>query len=74
MVTWAIHLEAVSDMSTNAFLNCLRRFIASRGTPRHVVSDNAMTFRLASEVTEKVWKDATKSDEVQTYCANNGIK
>ena len=43
----AIHLEIVSDMTTTAFLFCLRRCIATRGTPSEIVSDNAMQFKLA---------------------------
>ena len=32
-------------MSSNAFLNSLRRFIASRGTPSLIVSDNGTSFK-----------------------------
>ena len=46
-VTRAIHLEIVSDKTTTAFLFCLRRFIATRGTPYEIVSDYAMQFKLA---------------------------
>ena len=29
----AVHLEAVCDLTTDAFVACLRRFVAHRGNP-----------------------------------------
>lgn len=43
-VTKAIHLEVVSDLTTAAFLNCLRRFIGRRGCPVKIYCDNATNF------------------------------
>ncbi|MCG7879158.1 MAG: reverse transcriptase domain-containing protein [Candidatus Thiodiazotropha endolucinida] len=74
MVTRAVHIEMVADMSTNAFLNCFRRFIASRGTPNEIVCDNAMHFKLASETTELIWRDIIRCDEVQSYSSSQRIK
>ena len=38
--TQAIHLEVLSNMETDAFINGLVRFVARRGHPSHVWSDN----------------------------------
>lgn len=43
--TRAIHLEAVSSLSTDAFLAALRRFIGRRGAPQKICSDNATNFK-----------------------------
>ncbi len=45
---WAIHLEVVRNMSMEALL---REFIATRGKPEKMISDNGPPFVLA----EKVW-------------------
>ncbi|XP_011884071.1 PREDICTED: uncharacterized protein LOC105571211 [Vollenhovia emeryi] len=44
IVTKAVHLELATDMSTDAFLNCLRRFIARRGKCKHIYCDNGTNF------------------------------
>ena len=49
-VTRAIHLEMVLNMTTDAFFNCFRHFIACRGTPKQVICDNASHFKLACDV------------------------
>ncbi|KAK6762758.1 hypothetical protein RB195_023461 [Necator americanus] len=49
-VTRMIHLELVLSMSTEDFLNALRRFIARRGVPTTITSDNAPTFLLSAEI------------------------
>ena len=40
----AVHLELVSDLSTEAFIACLRRFIARRGKPSLIWSDHGSNF------------------------------
>ena len=47
----AVHLELVSNLSAQAFVNGLRRFIARRGAPHLIISDKAKTFQ-ASETKE----------------------
>lgn len=42
--TKAIHLELVSDLTTEAFLASLRRFVSRRGKPAQVYSDNGSNF------------------------------
>jgi len=42
--TKAIHLEPISDLTTEKFLAALVRFVARRGCPQRVYSDNRKTF------------------------------
>ncbi|XP_018399183.1 PREDICTED: uncharacterized protein LOC108776926 [Cyphomyrmex costatus] len=44
MATKAIHIELAVDLSTKAFLNVFKRFIARRGCPLEVFSDNGLNF------------------------------
>ena len=42
--TKAMHLELVSDLTADSFLNALKRFIARRGIIKNIHSDNATNF------------------------------
>lgn len=44
MTIKAIHLEIVSDLTTDGFIAALRRFVARRGLPRNIYSDNGTNF------------------------------
>lgn len=48
-----IHLELVDDLSTEEFLLALARFMARRGCPDTITSDNAATFKLTSEILKR---------------------
>lgn len=74
LVTRAVHLELVSDMSTEEFLMCLRRFIAQRGTPVEITSDNAKQFKAASSILDQLWQSLLHNDDVQSYVANLNIR
>ena len=41
----AVHLDLVADLSTDAFMASLRRFVALYGAPSDVHSDNGSNFR-----------------------------
>lgn len=49
MVTKAIHLEAVSDLTTNSFLAAFRRFVSRRGACTDIYSDCGTNFVGASK-------------------------
>ncbi|KAJ0169222.1 hypothetical protein K1T71_015282 [Dendrolimus kikuchii] len=40
----AVHLEVATDLTTEAFIACLNRFVARRGMPQTVYSDNGTNF------------------------------
>ena len=48
-VVRAIHLDLVSDQTTPAFLRSFRRFVARRGVPHQIVSDNGKMFKAAAK-------------------------
>lgn len=68
----AIHLELVTDMTAQSFLSALRRFIARRGKPNTIFSDNALQFKLTKKVLEEA--EHTRIDKaVKNHCNNSGI-
>uniref|UniRef100_A0A915DRJ6 Integrase catalytic domain-containing protein n=1 Tax=Ditylenchus dipsaci TaxID=166011 RepID=A0A915DRJ6_9BILA len=74
----AIHLEIVSDLSADKFLNAFKRFIARRGTPQRLLSDNATCFKLSKKVVTEMWDlkwaSVLSSPEVLSYCAEHQIE
>ncbi|XP_059047191.1 uncharacterized protein LOC131842635 [Achroia grisella] len=52
-----IHLEGVSDLSKDAFLMTLRRFIARRGKPAEIFCDNGRNFVAAAKEINNFLKD-----------------
>jgi len=54
--TRAIHLEAVSDLTTITFLAAYKRFAGRRGVCRNLYSDNATTFQAADKELRAMFK------------------
>ena len=44
LTTRAVHIETADTLDTDSFLNCLYRFMARRGEPRLLHSDNGSNF------------------------------
>ena len=65
-VTRAVSIDVVPDLSTDAFICCLKRFCARRGLPRLFVSDNGKTFKAAL----RVIKDIINHEDVRQYLSH----
>ena len=74
LVTKAIHLELMMDMSTKMFLLGLRRFEARHGSPQEIISDNASHFKRANDTIERLWDQVVTEPDVISYSANEKIK
>ena len=74
LVTRAIHLELMSDMSTEQFLLGFRRFLSRHGKIKEIISDNASQFKLASNIIDKVWRQILTEKDVLSYAANESIR
>lgn len=58
----AVHLEVVQDCSAEAFANCFLRFVARRGTPKIMISDNGSNFKLFSKDLLDISKNSFTTD------------
>ncbi|XP_038117973.1 uncharacterized protein LOC6051048 [Culex quinquefasciatus] len=54
LVTKAVHMEVVADLSTQAFLAAFKRFVAIRGKSQLVMCDNATNFVGANRELQKL--------------------
>lgn len=68
--TRAVHIEAVTKLSTKAFLAALSRFQSRRGVVGHIYSDRGTNFVGASREM-RAWNRLINSTEHNTEVANN---
>ncbi|XP_055714187.1 uncharacterized protein LOC129808438 [Phlebotomus papatasi] len=64
MSTKAVHLEVLTSLSTKAFISAFRRFIARRGMPSHMHSDNGTNFVGASKELYQLLKEHATQQEL----------
>ena len=73
----AVHLELVSDLTSEAFIACLRRFISRRGKPTLLWSDHGTNFvgskRIVQELFEFLQKTTTNK-VIANFCSSQGIQ
>ncbi|XP_058826986.1 uncharacterized protein LOC131686971 [Topomyia yanbarensis] len=53
LTTRAVHVEVVYNLSTEAFVMSMRRFVARRGSPVEVYSDNGTNFQGANRLLQE---------------------
>lgn len=69
--TKAIHLELVGDLTSNNYLQALRRFMSRRGKPLNIYSDNGTAFVGAcNEIAEFLKRNC---DSISDSAAQDGI-
>lgn len=75
--TKAIHLELASDLTTDCYLACLKRFISRRGLPKEIYSDNASTFKGAQNQLTELYRLQSSQDhqsKVFQFSSKQGIR
>jgi hypothetical protein len=71
----AVHTELVTCLTTEAFLAASRRFIACRGKPRTIYSDNGTNFHGAAKQLYEIYcklQSPSELTKVQDFLANEG--
>lgn len=72
--TKAVHIEAVTDLTTAAFMAAFDRFTGRRGLPSNMYSDNATNFLGADREFQRLFKKALDIKQIQNCSANKGIQ
>lgn len=72
-VTRAVHLELVSDLTTESFLLAFRRFVARRGICRVIYSDNDKTFKRAADELQALW-NKLNTDQLREFFSERRIQ
>jgi hypothetical protein len=65
-VTKGIHLEVVTSLTTEGFLAALQRFIARRGRPRTIYSDNGTNFKGTANQLHHIYTMLQSSSQMAT--------
>ncbi|XP_049875571.1 uncharacterized protein LOC126373455 [Pectinophora gossypiella] len=73
LVTRAIHLEVVGSLTADSAIMALRRFIARRGCPVKILSDNGTAFVGANRILREAWA-AVDHSHVMNFAASHNIE
>jgi len=65
-VTNAVHIEVVTSLSRETFLSVLTSFIANRGKPNIIYSDNRTKFQGAANELHKIYKIFQSTSQMAT--------
>lgn len=69
----AVHIEVVHSLDTESFINALRRFIARRGQPEEMRSDNGGNFvKGERELREEI--EAWNQDQIHEFLLQRTVK
>ncbi|GBN55038.1 hypothetical protein AVEN_138554-1 [Araneus ventricosus] len=71
--TRALHIELVSNLTTDKFFMALQRFVGRRGLSHTIYTYNASTFHAANRELISI-RNSLSSTKVQQFYAINGIK
>ena len=63
-VTRAVHLEVVTDLSTENFLQAFRRFSSRKFLPVIMISDNESTFLAAADELKELFTSKSLLDNL----------
>jgi hypothetical protein len=77
MATKAVHVELVSDLTTEAFIAALRRFISRRGRCNQMYSDNGMYFTGAKRrlsAMSRLLRSKDHTSAVSSFAAQEGME
>ncbi|GFY21110.1 integrase catalytic domain-containing protein [Trichonephila clavipes] len=66
--TKALHLELVSDYTSETFIAALKRFCSRRSTPKHIHSDNGTNFIGAKRKLGQLFKHLSKITNEEKVC------
>ena len=72
--TRAVHIEMLSSLETDTFINALVRFSARRGTPESIRSDNGTNFVGAQRELSDAITKWNNSDGLKTHLLQKGIE
>ncbi|GFW37350.1 integrase catalytic domain-containing protein [Trichonephila clavipes] len=73
LATKAVHLEVISDLTSKAFIACLKRFVARRGKPSEIFCDQGTNFYGASRDLRKEFRQLMKEDAVHQFLVTDNI-
>ena len=69
----AVHIEIANSLTTDLFINALRRFTACRGKLNSIFSDNGTNFVGAARILRESLEELNKS-KIDRYCCQQNIK
>ena len=70
----AIHLEVLHSMDADSFINALMRFIARRGVPKRIRSDNGTNFVCAERQLKEAIQDWNRCRKTRELLLLNSIE
>nr|CAH7730421.1 unnamed protein product [Callosobruchus chinensis] len=73
-VTHAVHIELAGELTTECFLNCLKRFVSRRGLCQKIYTDNGKNFVGAERELKRHYKVVQNDLSIKNYLSERKIK